>query len=113
MLPQACPDTPPLSVQRATGFWSRLAGLLARAELRKGEALLLLPCRGVHTLFMPYSIDVVFIDRAGRVLDVTEDLAPWRARFCRRAHAVLELRAGQAASYGIAAGALLELGANR
>ena len=99
---------PALAVQRAQGFWSRLFGLLAHPTLHKGEALLLAPCSGVHTLFMPYAIDVLFIDREGRVLQVAADLQPWRARFCRGAYAALELRAGQAAQYGLIAGDRLD-----
>ncbi len=106
----AFPASPRLAVQRARGFWSRLVGLLARPDLRKGEGLLLVPCSGVHTLFMPYPIDVVFIDRAGVVLALAADLQPWRVRFCRGAHAALELRAGQAAQYGISAGTQLDPG---
>ncbi len=97
----------PLSVRHARGFWPRLAGLLYRPELRKGEALLLAPCRAVHTCFMPYRLDVVFIDRAGRVLRVACDVAPWRIAGCGAAHAVLALRSGEAARYGLAPGATL------
>src|SRR5256885_14307470 len=97
----------PLTVHRAFGFWSRLAGLLARPPLRKGEALVLAPCHSVHTWFMGYPIDVVFADRHGRVLKVVADVAPWRVVSCRAAHAVLELVAGQAALCGRAPGAVL------
>ena len=96
-----------LSVHRARGFWSRLAGLLARPELRRGEALVLTPCRSVHTWFMPYAIDIVFIDRAGRVLRVAADVAPWRVVSCGASHAVLELRSGEASHYGFVPGARL------
>jgi uncharacterized protein len=94
----------PLAIHRAEGYWPRLLGLLGRPELRKGEALYLAPCNGVHTLFMTYCIDVVFVDRSGLVLEVATDLAPWRFRFCGGAHAALELRAGQALQYGITRG---------
>jgi uncharacterized membrane protein (UPF0127 family) len=94
----------PLTVHHARGWCARLAGLLGHAELRKGEALVLAPCRGVHTWFMPYAIDVVFVDHDGRVLKVVTDLPPWRVAMCRGAHAAIELRAGQASLYGLAAG---------
>ncbi|HEV7915022.1 MAG TPA: DUF192 domain-containing protein [Albitalea sp.] len=97
----------PLVVYRASGFWSRLAGLLGRPELHKGEALYLMPCASVHTWFMPYCIDVVFVDSDGLVLRVVSDLEPWRSAWCKGAHAALELRAGQAAQFGIAPGRLL------
>ena len=106
-LPSAFAE-PPLRVHRAFGFWSRLAGLLARPQLHKGEALHLVPCTAVHTWFMPYPIDVVFIDRMGRVLRVAAEVPPWRAVFCRAAHGALELRAGQASRYGMAPGVTLD-----
>ncbi|WP_330832693.1 DUF192 domain-containing protein [Piscinibacter sp.] len=94
-------------VHHARRFWSRLAGLLARPELRKGEALYLQPCRGVHTFFLSYDIDVVFLDGEQRVIQVVADLKPWRTAMCPRAQAALELRGGQAHQYGIAAGQVL------
>lgn len=93
-----------LTVHRAESFFSRLAGLLARPALACEEALYLSPCSSVHTWFMRYDIDVVFLDRSGRVLKVVADVVPWRMLGCRRAHAVLELCAGQAARAGIGVG---------
>ncbi|HET9644229.1 MAG TPA: DUF192 domain-containing protein [Burkholderiaceae bacterium] len=84
-----------LTVYRATSFLARLRGLLARPPLQAGEAMYLAPCVSVHTCFMRYAIDVVFLDRAGRVLKVVEDLQPWRFAACSGAHATMELRAGQ------------------
>ncbi len=64
---------------RATrGPWDRMRGLLARAPLGVGEGLLIAPCNGIHTVGMRYAIDVVFIDRDGRVLRVTRALPPLR-----------------------------------
>jgi len=97
----------PLAVHRARGFAARLGGLLVRAELRAGEGLVLMPCRSVHTWFMAYAIDVVFVDRSGRVLRVASDVAPWRVVTCPGAHAAVELRAGEAATYGFVPGAML------
>jgi hypothetical protein len=90
-----------LTVFRAESFGSRLFGLLARRRLSRGEALLLAPCASVHTCFMRYAIDVVFLNRRGRVLKVVERLPPWRWTGCRGAHATLELRAGQARLHGL------------
>ena len=94
-----------LALHRADSFLARLGGLLARPPLGDDEALVLAPCSSVHTLFMRYPIDVVFVDRAGRVLKVAADVAPWRAAWCFGAHAVLELRAGQARRHGLQPGA--------
>lgn len=100
--------TPPLRVDLADRFFSRLSGLLARDELRKGEALLLVPCNGVHTFFMTYHIDIVFLGCKGRVLKVVTELAPWRIASCKGACSVLEMRGGEAACYGIKPGMTLD-----
>lgn len=76
--------------------WSRLRGLLARPRLdgEARQALWLLPCGSVHTMGMGYPLDIVFLDRAGRVLDWCEGLRPWRARHCRGATQTVELAPG-------------------
>lgn len=82
----------------AADFWSRLRGLIGRRALATGEGLLLVPARGVHMWFMRFPIDVIYIDREGRVVDVDERLKPWRIGRPRwRAHAVLEVPAGTVA----------------
>ena len=77
-------------------FWQRLGGLLVRPRLQAGQALVLKPCSSVHTCFMRYAIDVVFVDGQGRVLKVIRNLKPWRAAWCWRAKAAIEFAAGQA-----------------
>lgn len=93
-----------LRIHRADSFLTRLGGLLARPRLQAGEALLLTPCNSVHTCFMRYAIDVVFLDAEGRVLRCVESLAPWRAALCWPARQALELAAGQARVQGLVPG---------
>jgi uncharacterized membrane protein (UPF0127 family) len=93
-----------LTVRRADGFFSRLAGLLFSSPLQPGQGLLLVPCASVHTAFMRYSIDVVFLDRAGRICRIVPRLAPWRAAASIGAHQALELAAGEATRLGLQAG---------
>jgi uncharacterized protein len=82
-------------VEKADRFWTRLRGLSGRPELPPGEALWIVPCRGVHTRGMSFPIDVLFLDRHCRVLAVEENLAPGRVAPIRwRARTVLELPAG-------------------
>jgi uncharacterized membrane protein (UPF0127 family) len=88
----------------ADSYWARLRGLLGRSGLEPGEGLLLWPANSVHTAFMRFPIDVVFLDRDLTVLDVVEGLPPWRVTARRGARAVLELGAGEAARQGIAPG---------
>jgi uncharacterized protein len=86
---------------------ARLRGLLGRSGLSSGEGMLLRPASSVHTAFMRFSIDVVFLDRADRVVKVVADLRPWRMAASRGARAVLELPAGEAARRGLRPGVSL------
>lgn len=83
---------------------SRTRGLLGRRSLGAGEGLLLRPARAVHTHFMRFAIDVVFLDAGGRVVDVRSALPPWRMARARGARAVLELGAGEAGRRGVRIG---------
>jgi hypothetical protein len=92
---------------------ARMRGLLGRRRLERDEGLLLKPAPSVHTFFMRFPIDAVFLDRDGSVLKVRSHLRPWRVAGARGAHATLELAAGEAARRGIDQGDRLELvGAN-
>jgi uncharacterized protein len=87
----------------------RMRGLLGRRGLASGEGLMLKPAPSVHTFFMRFPIDAVFLDRDGSVLKVRSHLRPWRVAGARGAHATLELAAGEAARRGIDQGVRLEL----
>jgi len=74
---------------------ARAVGLLSRTGLEPGEALWIVPSRGVHTCGMKFAIDVIALDEAGTVIDCVANLKPWRLRLPRRGTAgVLELPAG-------------------
>ena len=83
---------------------SRMKGLLGRKNLPTGEGILIRPAPSIHTFFMRFPIDVVFLSRQGEVLKIAEHVAPWRARSCRHSYAVLELAAGEAGRCGFAVG---------
>ena len=87
----------------------RMRGLLGRDSLPPGEGLLLRPAGSVHTAFMRFPIDVVYLDRRNRVIDVVPDLPPWRMSGRRGARAVVELSAGEARRRGIEPGATLSV----
>ena len=75
----------------------RAVGLLSRSGLNPGEALWIVPSRGVHTCGMRFPIDVIALDGSGVVIDCVSELKPWRIRLPRRGTAgVLELEAGRA-----------------
>jgi uncharacterized protein len=86
---------------------ARLRGLLGRSGLSSGEGMLLRPASSVHTAFMRFAIDVVFLDGEDRVVKVAADVRPWRAAACRGARAVLELPAGEARERGLRPGVSL------
>lgn len=103
----AGPATGPRALHAATGaiiadrlrvadtHWSRLRGLLGTRRLGAGDGLWITPCRQVHMLGMRYPIDVVFLDREGRVVRTLAGLAPWRiSPNVSESVSVLELPAG-------------------
>lgn len=81
-----------LALDRAT----RRRGLLGRTALAPASAMVFSPCWMVHTAFMQFPIDVLFVDAQGVVVQVARDVAPWRAAMSVRAHVVIELPAGAA-----------------
>ena len=88
----------------ADRMFSRMKGLLGRKSLAEDEGILIRPAPSIHTFFMRFPIDVVFLSKEGEVLKVAENVRPWRARSCRGAHSVLELSAGETQRRGIAVG---------
>ena len=98
-----------LEVDVAATRATRRRGLLGRESLGATEGLLLSPCKAVHTVGMRFPIDVIFIDRDGRVVRIVPALAPWRMAMSARAKAVIELAAGTAAASDIRLGDLLYL----
>ena len=86
---------------------SRMRGLLGRRGLAAGEGLLIAPAPSVHTFFMRFPIDVVFLDKAQTIVKITHSLVPWRTAFARKAFATLELPAGTAVALGLEPGTAL------
>jgi hypothetical protein len=73
---------------------TRRKGLLGRDSLLSGEGLWIAPCESVHTFFMRFAIDLVYLDRQQQVRKVKSEVGPWRMSACWSAHSVLELPAG-------------------
>lgn len=111
---------PQLNVALANNFWARFRGLMLSASIarrtRGAQGLLITRCSSVHTAFMRYPIDVVYLDNAGVVLGSVHNLKPWRVHWCslsaaRHKHLkvhrpihTLELSAGTAQSCGLEIG---------
>jgi uncharacterized membrane protein (UPF0127 family) len=94
----------------ADGFFNRGRGLLGRRDLPRGQGMLIRPTWSVHTAFMRFAIDVVFLDGELTVLKVARQLRPWRAAASWRADSALELRAGECERLGIDVGDRLAWG---
>jgi uncharacterized protein len=88
---------------------TRLKGLLGRARLRPDEGLLIRPTFAIHTCFMRFPIDAVFLDRHLVVVGLERGLRPWRVAGRRGAKAVLELAAGETQRRGVQIGDRLRL----
>jgi uncharacterized membrane protein (UPF0127 family) len=79
----------------ADNIFSRLMGLMFSESLPGCDGLLISPCNSIHTFFMLYSLDVVFLDRNFKVVKAVYDLRPWRLSWIYfKAHQVLEMKAG-------------------
>jgi len=80
----------------AAGFAGRLRGLMFRDFFPAGcDALVLYPCRGVHTFFMRFPIDLLLVDEEWRVVTFRKALQPGSvSAFTRGAAGCVELPAG-------------------
>jgi uncharacterized protein len=91
----------------ATSFASRFLGLMGAARLPPGSGLLLPRTSSVHTHFMRFPIDVVFLDSEWRIVSLVPALRPWRLAAAKMAASVLELADGECERLGLAEGDVL------
>jgi uncharacterized membrane protein (UPF0127 family) len=88
---------------------SRKTGLLKHTSLAEGEAMVIAPSNAVHTWFMRFDLDLVFVKRDGRVVKTRAGVKPWRMSAALRAFAVIEMRAGTLAARETLPGDVLEV----
>ena len=100
----------------ATNPWTRLLGLMGRADLPPGRSLILPDQKGIHTHFMRFTIDVVFYSQDRQdgpdrfVMALTHSMAPWRfSNYHRAAAGIIELPAGTLRATGTESGDRLSL----
>ena len=87
----------------------RRTGLLKHDRLDPGQGLWIVPSESVHSFFMKFAIDLVYLDRNKKVRKVRHRMVPWRMSACLTAHSILELPAGVVAASGTEAGDQLEI----
>jgi uncharacterized membrane protein (UPF0127 family) len=92
------------SVTVADSTGRRLRGLLGKKELPSGHGVLLRPAWSIHTAFMRFPIDVVFLDADQIVIKIVPNLQSFKTASCRGAREVIELRAGECERRGLALG---------
>lgn len=99
-----------LDVWLANTWWSRFVGLLRFKSLGVNEALLLQPGGSIHTCWMRFAIDIVFLDQNGCIVKICPDVKPFRARLAPpNTGSVLELSARKSAALGLKIGDQLTL----
>jgi uncharacterized protein len=104
------------SVELAATFWQRSRGLLGRSGLPAGHTLWIqgtkwVACNSIHTFFMRFTIDAVFVDRDLKVKKIYRDLKPWRMTWpVAGANSVFEFSAGSLKDQSIEVGDQLYVG---
>lgn len=86
----------------------RRRGLLQHERLEAGEGLWIAPTESVHSFGMKFAIDVLYLNKAKKVVKVRPDMVPGRISLCLSAYSVLELPAGRARETGTEVGDQLE-----
>lgn len=98
------------NVQVADNYFSRLVGLMGKPGLPPDAGLWIVPCNDIHSFFMRFEFDAIFVDKQNTVVHLMERMKPWRvSKFVKRGRAVLELPAGTIAATGTKIGDLIEL----
>jgi uncharacterized protein len=97
-------------VQPAATWLERALGLLMRRDIRPDEGLWIEPCSAIHTIGMRVPIDVIFLDKARRIIRLYQKVPRWRwALICWKARSVIELGCGALQETDLLPGDCLEL----
>jgi uncharacterized protein len=88
---------------------ARRRGLLGRMRLDANAALILVPCAAIHTMFMRFPIDAIFVNGEGRAVRIVSRMRPWRIAICTAARGVIELSAGTVERRDIRVGDVVRL----
>ena len=93
-----------LSVKVTENFKERNRGLLALDKLENGQGLFITPCRSVHTFGMQYPLDLLYLNKALKIVKIIENLQPLRMSMALRGHSTLELNSGEVQRLGLSLG---------
>jgi hypothetical protein len=99
-----------LEVKMADNPLTRLSGLMGKRGLSPSHGLWIVPCNNIHSCFMRFEFDAIFVDKNNTVLHLVEYMKPWGiSKMVRGGRAVLELPGGTIASTGTEVGDQLEV----
>lgn len=93
--------------RKALTFFQRLCGLMMKASMSPEEALIFYRARSIHTFFMRFPIDIIFLDKNMHVIRICNTLDAFRVVFCKDAFCTIECLGGLASAKGIAQGQAL------
>ncbi len=95
----------------ADNLFQRMKGLLGKSHLKEGEMLWILRCNSIHTFFMKFPIDCVFLNKQMSVCSIQSHVKPWRLVLpIFKATSVIEMEAGKALQFNIQIGDQLHVG---
>ena len=97
-------------VKVANNFFTRSVGLLSKKTISDNEGLIIKPCCSIHTFFMKFSIDVLFVNKKDEVVALYENVKPWRILPIHlKSDYVIELSAGQISNKNICKGDIIRV----
>jgi len=98
------------SVKVAENFFTRSIGLLSRKSISNNEALIIKPCGSIHTFFMRFDIDVLFVNKKNEIIALYENVKPFRILPIHLTSSyVIELAAGSISDKNISKGDLISI----
>lgn len=83
------------SAKVASSFSSRLLGLMFKKKIKNEQALIFYQAPSIHTFFMRFPIDIIFLDKKMKVKRIVNCLRPWKAIICKGAYATIEFSSGK------------------
>jgi uncharacterized protein len=94
MIDYSFETTSGLRIVKADSFFLRARGLLGQKRMDRYDGILLTNCNSIHTYFMCFPIDLIFLNERHECLRLIESVKPWSSAKDSRAIHVLELRIG-------------------
>jgi uncharacterized membrane protein (UPF0127 family) len=109
---KSSPEIKLFEIQLAETFFERLVGLISTSSLPESKGLWIKNCNSIHTCFMQFTIDCIFLDKDLVIKKICKQVEPWRMTWpVWSAYSVIELESGQIEKWGLVEGEVLYVGA--